>query len=1194
MPVSSPVEIERRSTLERIARWLNGGGRCLSITGMGGSGKTTLVVGLDEARLNELAGPPDGIDATLENGQRATREPWVVARHLCSVAVTESRVPSRAVERLAATLRSIDGYQEALANSSGGAINVVGLASGPGSRGVMIQSLALGEDDPAAFFLRAIATPLALLHGHGKLGPVLLVIDGVDEARQASGENPMIELVRAAATSELLPPQVRLLVTSRPDSLLSRAFEIGGNETIDLDRDAELDVRRFIDAVLLGGESPITMSSGLTAEHLAGRIANKAGSNFLVARAILDDLAARGTPVSEQSLQELPSALPEIYRTRLTNLDGAGRDARLTLLRVLSVARRPMTEHELGGVLDLADSLARERLADVLAFTRFDDAPPSRRSYRLFHATFGEFLADPDEAGEWWSEPALCHRLIGESLFGQGPQPNTPAWCEVDDYRLRYGPLHACLAAPESWSDVLRAKWLNAALERLGPSISIAALTELGDVDASPSLLPRVLLSALMALEVRAYAAYLAVRGVPSLLLRARGLERTLADLGALPPGDWQSGQPLVELATAFAHEGDEETLRALLAGLEKARRDDLVWYVSAELAGTSPQLALELIQAAHRHGPVVERICAGLASSDDYIEDAIAIAHSDERCRYAVARAVWPRDPLRALALLDGGTTVREEDPWGIDKGPTSPRERSLRLAEEGAEAQPDAALAVFEDALEVQALRERGRLGVMGVLASSDPERALELVSEFEDSPELPQGLWLALLAGIDEGVAQEMARRWAELHVRSDELAALLGRHVAFRADMSLAAVAPLERIRNMPTASRIALEALERFASAMIEQHVEVEHCDRFAGILGGAVALFDLQRGLELADRLRAELFRGVHRMEHRWLPLVRRMTPVDPRSAWEVCDLIQGEHGDQIALTEARRDIVQSIGLASPRLALELVFSANLSLDTRAALAGALSAVAPDIESHELLAALPRLGSGPDSAGRRKAVREALRDAPAVPAPPSAPMSAIERGGEVCSQEIFPGVAVDFPATLDLQTALRLCREFPEHTPILVGRLAEADREGALTLAASAGDLDDQSTLAVLEAVAAHDWPWAAENVDRVRWLRSEALAALARTLPAGEPQHAEACRVLARRLSGCPDCYTPRLLSIVEREGSIAPELAAAIVVAHMRQPLAYAQEDLAALVKVVAVATGIEALMPVAEAFDELGPEA
>src|SRR2546430_8504217 len=90
---------------------------------------------------------------------------------------------------------------------------ITGTASGPRSTGVFVGEITVGDVAPADAFRRAVARPLERLATKGK---VVLIVDGVEEARDADGHNRILALL-AGLTGAALPAGVRIVATSRPE-----------------------------------------------------------------------------------------------------------------------------------------------------------------------------------------------------------------------------------------------------------------------------------------------------------------------------------------------------------------------------------------------------------------------------------------------------------------------------------------------------------------------------------------------------------------------------------------------------------------------------------------------------------------------------------------------------------------------------------------------------------------------------------------------------------------------------------------------------------------------------------------------------------------------------------------------------------------------------------------------------------------
>lgn len=409
-PGKAPM-VPRRAALARISSWLDRDSRFLLVTGSMGAGKSVL--------LNQVTS-----ELAIAKSTRSKWQHLAYAGHYCRADDTATISVSGLLDSWATGLsRQLPGYQENLAAAGG--VQITGTAIGPRSTGVAIGTvrIAIGES-PADAFARTIARPLERLADNDRLPPVLLAVDGIEEARDADGRNRVLALL-AGLTGTSLPPAVRILATSRPESGVRVAFE--GVEQLDLDGIGHDDVAEYV-------------ARRTTHPRLAARLVDHVRGNFLLAAETLDELDRDPRPLTGALIPAMPRTLPEVYRKRLWRmLDEHDREL-LDVLGLLAVARAPLRETEIATLLGLDRHLARaavNRLLPVLVHDR------STGRHRLVHKALAEFLLDPDENTLPVRSAGSLHAAIATRIHGDWAD----AWESCDEpYAIHHIAAHLALA----------------------------------------------------------------------------------------------------------------------------------------------------------------------------------------------------------------------------------------------------------------------------------------------------------------------------------------------------------------------------------------------------------------------------------------------------------------------------------------------------------------------------------------------------------------------------------------------------------------------------------------------------------------------------------------------------------------------------------------------------------------------------
>jgi hypothetical protein len=309
------------------------------------------------------------------------------------------------------------------------------IAAGGSVTGVHID---LSRLEAEAAFVRAVTLPLKQVREAGEGTRVVLVVDALDEslASQAAKELP-----RLLGNVE----HAHLVVTARPDHraidwLRERATRV------DLLADAPPgsdDVREYLRRRLAPEGAPAAMAV------LAQRIAEQASGNFLYAfyviealrgarmLAALDDAAARRVPLPEGGL---PGVYRDFLRRELGRDDHAWSTRFGPVLAPLAVAQdEGLTTEQLRLVAGRPgeEPMTRTAIRGVTRTARqFLSGPAPDGPFRLYHQSFADFLADPEQNPGFLIDAAEAHEAIVTAYAATDPL----SW---DSYARRNLALHA-------------------------------------------------------------------------------------------------------------------------------------------------------------------------------------------------------------------------------------------------------------------------------------------------------------------------------------------------------------------------------------------------------------------------------------------------------------------------------------------------------------------------------------------------------------------------------------------------------------------------------------------------------------------------------------------------------------------------------------------------------------------------------
>jgi tetratricopeptide (TPR) repeat protein len=302
-------------------------------------------------------------------------------------------------------------------------------------------------------FRLAIGSPAELLAGLDPEARIVILLDGADEARWATGSATVLEWL--ASDSPELPPNVRLVIASRPDP--ERFRQIGRRHepqvrvltadraSADIRRDLNVYTQKFLEDRALAAA---LASLAVPASKFARQIVSKADGNFqyLAAffRAIEDalhrnDAGGEAQPLDVMlRLEGIPQGLDELYayfiervKQRIESDVGQGWfaawEASRQMLGVLAVAREPLSREQIGMFSAVEHSWLTLCLALLGQFLEERDG-----RYQLYHSSLPEFLVSErtrQEHPDQWIDAAESNFAIGSHAI----QANEGRWSGATD-----------------------------------------------------------------------------------------------------------------------------------------------------------------------------------------------------------------------------------------------------------------------------------------------------------------------------------------------------------------------------------------------------------------------------------------------------------------------------------------------------------------------------------------------------------------------------------------------------------------------------------------------------------------------------------------------------------------------------------------------------------------------------------------
>lgn len=418
---------------EKILTWYQQKGpRLLLLTGEMGTGKS-----LAAAWLAGLGGDaPPGIAGE----QHAELRSQVLGVHFCQAGGGSMAPKSMSIyfnERLS---EKISGFDQAFTDSLpelvriDARLQVESLGAGASAKVVNISNLSLGEYGDQKSFLILLHDPLKRLYQDGYNQPLLLVVDGLDEAALYTERYTILDLMKQL---DELPQEVRFLATIRSNSTYIGDFP--GAARIDLVDDSpnvRQEVWDFVHFRLAG------LPKAIGAE-LVEKVTDAADGMFLYAALECFDLLYRHQQGEQLSGITLPVGLPGIYRQELrrwiarTEQEWERNGAVLGLIGVGQGRglNRTVLEEVLGGNV----------LPRLNACRPYLDGTLTEGPFRLFHKSLSEYLMEDQKNVDFHVDAWRMHKTLADYYWDleHGESP----WAIWDPYGLAFAAKHLRFAS---------------------------------------------------------------------------------------------------------------------------------------------------------------------------------------------------------------------------------------------------------------------------------------------------------------------------------------------------------------------------------------------------------------------------------------------------------------------------------------------------------------------------------------------------------------------------------------------------------------------------------------------------------------------------------------------------------------------------------------------------------------------------
>ncbi|NEI93926.1 hypothetical protein GR248_24315 [Rhizobium leguminosarum] len=418
-PGSSTVA--RQEIDSQICDWLeHGTSQYFHLIGSPGSGKTTWLQGLVERR--KVLSKTGALLAVI------------AANHFCQWDDASSSSAVGFLRKISQQLAQFDpAYANALVREAERSRNisvklVQNVWDAPGAiiEGPKIGTINIHGEKPADIIDSLFRLPLreALVDQ----GPIwLLIVDAPDEPAAPDVADLLLSL-------GILPSRFRIIIATRANADMARGLSMLGAEACSLstlEGTAESVTRYLQNEVALAKlDARVELNFGTV--DLVRALSARAGENFLVARCALQAVSEGLGPITAAVVADLPDNLSGYYRLFLSRLD---RDTKRSwakeggpVLGALATARSPLGEADVASLSEISTGIVRQLFTQLRSFIE----PVGMKRWRLFHATFAEFLLDEADAEEFWCPAEEQHGRIVRWVLGENDA--LPDWNGVPEY----------------------------------------------------------------------------------------------------------------------------------------------------------------------------------------------------------------------------------------------------------------------------------------------------------------------------------------------------------------------------------------------------------------------------------------------------------------------------------------------------------------------------------------------------------------------------------------------------------------------------------------------------------------------------------------------------------------------------------------------------------------------------------------
>ena len=414
--------IGRKWVFEKIDEWLStpDAPRFFIITGEPGIGKTAIAARLAQTR--DLA-----------------------AVHFCIKRHVDTIDPFNFVSSCSHQFNHIDGFTIGILEEQGYTMDIKNIVRENYGQviGVDIKNMFFESKSVQTHFNRLVADPLKRLYMKKFDRQLVILVDALDEAVQFSeSENISGNIVDLLINAQGLPPQVRFILTSRPESDVQRHFKHLNIPYLELNAGLEKnlqDVKDYISFKLKQSRylQKRLAEKNIQSEEFIENVVTASKGNFLYVVYLLPAIEKGKQEFDE--LQDLPDGLESIY-IEFLNTRKVGKTSKWPIYQklfgVLVAAQEPLTFEHLVNFTGKNEQEVHIILQDVRQF--LDSTSFENSQYQLYHQSIKDFLNDKELADVFWIDLKSVHKTIAQYYLNK----YSHNWLDCDYYGLRHIPRH--------------------------------------------------------------------------------------------------------------------------------------------------------------------------------------------------------------------------------------------------------------------------------------------------------------------------------------------------------------------------------------------------------------------------------------------------------------------------------------------------------------------------------------------------------------------------------------------------------------------------------------------------------------------------------------------------------------------------------------------------------------------------------